>query len=466
MKRWICLILALAMVLALAACGEEDSGSSKKKDKDKGSSLSELFGKGEKATEPTADDPYTATEPLPEPVPEPVMPQLSVGFGRKNITPDYMVLLDGGDQEDRYAMGFLDYLFATCVALAVEDEAYLVYSLDLKQVPEDVAQVAKERISQRTGVPEENIILNATNTHSSIALSAQWDGRDEYLAMFYETLSGAATTAIMDMAPAQAYHNGVWAAGMAYNRHYLLSDGTYAGPGYGDFNNATILDQMREAELDLQLVRFERENKKDVVLLGFQALPDFNLRQNPDLISADYMGVVRMEIEQSGDSLVACFMGAGADQATYSMISGEGSFSADSNYRDYGKALALYAAEGLKNPVPVNDPTLKYLSQVEYCDTQTGDNSLCMELRTLAIGDLAFVFAPYEMYSVHGQYIEAESLYATTFVVTCSEGGFGVAPESAMYDIGAAEAVNSLFPQYTPENLAGAFVSMLREMSW
>ena len=79
MKKILSLVLATALLLTLAACGGSGSGDNGGKN-------------------------YTG---------------LQVGWGQVNITPDYMVGLTGyGNVDERMTSDYIDYLYATCIAIS------------------------------------------------------------------------------------------------------------------------------------------------------------------------------------------------------------------------------------------------------------------------------------------------------------------------------------------------------------
>ena len=82
-----------------------------------------------------------------------------------------------------------------------------------------------------------------------------------------------------------------------------------------------------------------------------------------------------------------------------------------------------------------------------------------------AIGDIAFVTAPYEMFDVNGMYIKENSPYETTFVMTMANGANSyIAAEYAFEGRGTYEVHNRLLIKGTAEELASTFVDMLNSL--
>jgi hypothetical protein len=87
-----------------------------------------------------------------------------------------------------------------------------------------------------------------------------------------------------------------------------------------------------------------------------------------------------------------------------------------------------------------------------------------MDLKTLAIGDVAFIFAPYEMFGSNGQQIKEGSPYAMTFVVTCSEKHEGYLPSTLGCELRCYEAQITKYAYGTAELLVAEYLDMLGEM--
>ena len=138
MKRFLCLTLAILLLLGLCACGGED-------------------GQGEKKDE-----------------------GLQAGFARISILPDNNgVEIAGGDASARLSDGYIDELAATCIAIREGEQTILLYTLDFITVDTNVL-AAQQDIAAATGVAPENILLNATHTHSGVSIRSTWDGVDAY----------------------------------------------------------------------------------------------------------------------------------------------------------------------------------------------------------------------------------------------------------------------------------------------
>lgn len=474
MKRFLCLALTLVLVLGLCACGESGQGSASK--------------------------------------------GLQAGFARESITPmGYTVCLQGGSYRDRVSTGMLDMLYLTCVAVSDGSQTYLIYTMDLKLGVGKFAPEARARIQAATGIPMENIYLNATHTHSGVAIRYEWDNAERYREDFYKAAVKTAQNAVKDLAPAQVSIGATQTNNMAWVRHYNMQDGTVCGANFGNTASGYV-GHTREADNELQLIRFSRtpaeedgKEKKDIVLASFPAHATFN--ESGTDISADFPGPFRDYVEQTAGVLCAYFIGSAGDQVPSSRIQGE-AFSKD--YREYGKELGRYAVEALptltaleggtelkalnsaytgathkENTDPtrvaqaeevkqtvnaygassqeVKDIVAKYgfSSRLDASWTVTRsrlEDTRTMEMKVFAIGNLSLVFAPYEMFGAQGEFIKENTPYDMTFIVTCSEGDNSYIPSTEAFDYNSYESQVSYFARGTAEAVATEYINLLTEL--
>ena len=446
MKKMIRLISVCAMLLGLAACGGNQGGGQQ-------------------------------TQPKEEAI-------LQVGFGRTNITPGFSVALQGGNYANRMSQGVLDTLYATCIAIKSGEETVLLYTIDIKLMTGGFVEPMKKAISQKTGIPENNIFLSATHTHSGPAVRYSWDGSARYLAEFNDNVVGAAELAIRDLAPASMLAGSTMTEGLNFVRHYVMSDGSVGGPNFGK-DGLLRMSHVRDADRELQLVRFERADKKDILMMGFGAHCTMNGQETDLLLSADYPAPTREHIENNNpDMLVAFFQGASGDQVPSSSV--EESF--DEQYREHGKKLGQYALDALDTLKPVEGEGIAFANQtMTYAtnkkDLDKTDNfngrfeekwiqtrkklppTRDMVLRAVTVGNLGFVFAPYEMFGEQGKYIKDNSPCDLTFIATCGEGNNSyVAASKGGFEYNSYEAQVCFYAEGVAEQAAKDFVDILTQL--
>ena len=93
---------------------------------------------------------------------------LKAGYAGLDVTPSYPTPLAGyGDSAQRYHTHVLDPLYAVCVALSDGESALLLFYLDQAALSLETCSLWRKELSERHGIPVENILLNVTHTHSA-----------------------------------------------------------------------------------------------------------------------------------------------------------------------------------------------------------------------------------------------------------------------------------------------------------
>ena len=479
MKKLLCILLAIVMVLGLCACG---------------------------ASEATTETTEAATAPQ-----EPA--GLKVGFGREVVMPQDIqgVHLNGTDTAGRVCTGFLDYLKVTCIALQDETGTQaLIFTMDMLGITSVVTDEMRPQVAKATGVPEENIMVCATHTHSAPAMIGDYKGASAYKTVFLSGALKAAQDAMADLSYAEASYGSTHTENHLFVRHYVHADGKItASSGITDINQ--IVGHPTEADEEMQIIRFTRpaEGKKDVIMMSWNSHPTFHGGVKDDMISADFPGPTRDYIEANGDYLVAYFTGDAGNQAPDSNIKEEAHHM---DYREFGESLGQICLDTLETLKPATGNTIQINSQVyaarankeklnmlsqaqEVIDIynregrdaanakaseyglyqflearaiirrQNSAATVDIPMSALAIGDnLSFVFAPYEMFTNHGHALRTETPYDITFVSSCSNGSHSYIPSQEAYDYGCYESYVATVAPGTGEELVDQYLQMLQSM--
>ena len=422
---------------------------------------------------------------------------LQAGFGRASITPDYPVHIQGGSWRTRISTGQIDTLYATCIAMQQDKDTVLLFTLDLKVATHAIVEKAKQAVSQAAGISEDYILMNATHTHSSPAIRYEWDGVERYREEFKDACVAAALEAIRDLSPAQIFAGSTQTEGLVFVRHYRMNDGTIAGSNFGKWASG-IREHIRPADPELQLVKLQRSDKKDILLMSFPCHGTFH--GNGNILSADFPSPTREHIESNSNCLVAFFQGASGDQVPSSRIEGLGI----DDYREHGQKLGQYALDALdtleekcQGPIrlisheftagtnkmnmdkleeakivgelvlkhgPISDEVKAAVRQYGFSSRIDAswtvirsklEDTKSMTLKTLIIGDMAFVLAPYEMFGQSGKALKERSAFKHTFLITLFEGSFNCC------DYNCYEFQCSYFAKGTAEDLIETYLEML-----
>lgn len=472
MKKLLCMLLTLAM-LALLGCGQSSQAPD--------------------ATGASGD-------------------AFMVGYAKRNITPEDPMPLGGyGNSASRISTGFLDYIYATC--LAMRDSAgntVVIFGMDMGGsggVMHDIRGI----VASELGIPDEHVIIAASHMHTFPDLTMKENSAiSRYIPLVRQSMIDCAKEAVADLAPAKAYTTTVETEGLNFVRRYELEGGIFVGYE-SDITESgkAIVGHETEVDKTMQLVKFDREEKTDIMLANFQVHPHRGAGSDSTLITADLVGVFRDEVKSELGYDVVYITGASGNVNPYSMITEE---NITKDYKEQGKALAKYAIQADDTYAPVEVGSIKAVAysfegKVEHSTDslatvatealnyykQTNSVAAMREkyhaqginspnhanqilnrassgltntfnIYALTIGDIGFAVAPYEMFDTNGMFIKENSPFKMTIITTCANGAYGYIPTKLAVEHGGYEPDNTRYAAGTAEELAQLYVQLLTEL--
>lgn len=233
------------------------------------------------------------------------MSKFKVGFSRVNITPPLGVEIRGYYKE-RICDGVLDEIEANTIAFEMGKTKVIMMSVDTISLYKQPVAEMIEKIMKATGLKEENIFLHATHIHSGPKIFAKDDEASEvekiYSANAIEKIVEGAVLALEDLKPAKMGYAVSKAEKVAFNRRYLMKDGSYkTNPGV---NNPDIEKSAGIVDERVNVIRFDREGAETVILANFGNHPDV---VGGNKITADWPGFTRRITEKVLDNVKCVF---------------------------------------------------------------------------------------------------------------------------------------------------------------
>ena len=236
------------------------------------------------------------------------MNKLFAGFGRVNATPMLGIPISGYYKE-RYAEGILDEIEINALALGCDDAKVVLLSIDHCGVPQYTMDMFRRHVSAMTGLPVEAILIHATHTHTgptlrddTICTEDKKPLMAQYKQLVTYKMADAAMAAIADMKPAKMGYAIGNAPNIAFVRRFRMKDGSCkTNPGV---NNPDILHPIGDVDERVNVLRFDQEGGKSLVLVNFGDHPD---TVGGNLISCDWPGFTRKFVEQAIDNTRCIF---------------------------------------------------------------------------------------------------------------------------------------------------------------
>ena len=449
--------------------------------------------------------------------------KLYAGFARADITPSMGIDITGYFLI-RKAEGVLDNLEVNAIALKLGKDTVLMLTIDNCGLKREFNEKIKEKITQKTGVPADAIFIHCTHTHTGpgySSLSADDPNAvkqmDDYMAFLYTRCADVASFAIEDLKPAKMGYAIGQAPDIAFIRRFRMKDGSIkTNPGV---NNPDIVAPIGDVDERVNVLRFEREGGKTIVLANFGDHPD---TVGGCKISGDWPTLTRHVFEKAIDNTQCIFFnGAQGDVNHVKVHPTSGDFNDmfndfDGCSRGYGHAkhmanvvagaiMQVYAKVNYVDvdeikylqkeyQIPSNKPDPKDLPLAhKYNDLHNAgkDDEIpfkAMMLTTvvaeaarmvrlenapdafpllfsaLKIGNVALFGIPGEPFTGVGRGVKLAEGYDLVLPCCLTNGSEGYYPMKDAYDEGGYEARSSNFKSGVAERIIDAGIEMLAEL--
>ena len=386
-----------------------------------------------------------------------------VGYAKADITPTDPVPLGGyGDEEERISIGFLEPLYATCVAFSdAEGERLLLISVDLSGCREEIFTPLREKIAEENGMPVSHVLFTGSHSHSSPHMGS---ASKAYVEQIKESMRLGAQAALADLAPATMETGFQRVDRINTNRHYLLTDGSYQGRAVGTLAKEKLVGHYDIADNLLQVVKFTREGERQpVVLVNWCGHPTGMKQENYYYASPNYVGALRTALEEKYGCLVSFVLSGSGNVNNGSQIASEIDYESG-DYKALGTLLAGYVGEVLDaklTPGKADDVIV-----VENLMQEPGKTGLMREvpLYAFSVGDWACVTAPFEIFDTNAVAVREASPFKMTFYASCANKGLGYLPTPPSFDWEITyEAEITQFPKGMAEKVQDALIGQLEE---
>lgn len=305
---------------------------------------------------------------------------LELGVGIADITPPVGYWRYGYPPVK--STGIKDPLYAKALVFKQGDEQGALLICNLLGIPRDLSRVVRENVSKETGIPFQNITVSATHTHTSPAITEEFqkfidnettgelgDSDSDEVSYFRDLISGM-TKAVTD-----AYENrkavkmisGIGQIpGISFNRRYLMTDGKVRfNPGR---LNPKIVAPAGPVDPDLHFVLFQPEDHP-TFNVSLTVFASHYVRGGTEF-SSDYPYFLEESLkEEFGENFVSVF-GLGPC-GNVNTVNVEDSMveNADIKVEKMGKTLGEVVRNAYKGK-KMSTPDFKVLSNVIYLPLQ------------------------------------------------------------------------------------------------
>lgn len=445
-----------------------------------------------------------------------------VGFARIDITPKEPIPLGGyGNPTKRISRATRDNLFLSCYALTDQNNTtVLLMNFDGIVCPFEFSDFAKEEICKLYGIPEENVHLAATHSHSTPDTRAGENAAvNKYNEDFKRSILLCAGEALNDRTPAKILVGEACGEGLNFVRHYKANppDGSefYFGDNMNDhlITSSDIVQKYSTHATKINntvyLLKFERENAKDLIIANWRAHATLTSGIQKFDLSADFPGETRKFVEENTDCFFTYFQGDCGNGNAKTRINDE---RITEDCTALSKILAERIIKGLGNLEPVKEENIKADKKVitvnvnhlqdslvdkakEVWDyfVSTGSRpkgnelgrkygfhsiyhaaavrrksgepqTLRLALNAFTIGNIAFITCPNEIFDTTITNVRNNCGYDRLFMFGYCDGNMGYVPTKQAFEYGCYEADNSSYAPGTAEQIGETFLQMLKDL--
>jgi hypothetical protein len=407
-----------------------------------------------------------------------------------------------------------------------------VVCLDLIALEAAHVQALRTSLAGAGGLPTEHILVACSHTHRAPFVSPRDAEDGEAITAYIDTVFRRLRQAMADaagaMQPAMVSAGATLAPGWAFNRRPIYAGGEVGTHGWAWADGFLGMEETPDEEIGVLVAR----GADGAVLGGLVDFSCHPTAMGHDPVySADYPGVLTAELEARHGGVFAFLIGAAGDTSTPDPTSRdpESGFGR-AHTLAMGRALAACADEAIAAARPLADDRIAMVSarlsiaqrratpeqvalarwylderphdldeltftrrlyghdytfadgkqvgnerhaqeMLRMWEWQQGPHARLveeMEVQAIALGDVALVALPVELFTAFGRQIKAASPFRQTFVVTLANGWHGYVPTLEAFARGGYEPRFAYPSRLAPEagdRLTEAALSLLRHLA-
>ncbi|MBE6712715.1 MAG: hypothetical protein E7580_04235 [Ruminococcaceae bacterium] len=392
----------------------------------------------------------------------------AVGSARAEVNPPLGTSLAGHGVENaksRLSTENWDELMLTCTALSDGEEVALIFTLDCSCIAAHICAPMFKLLEEKFGIPEKNVILQATHTHAGPVMYSRHEvfkKVGEYLdTVYHPALERVAEEAIRDLTPAELLIGKGKTSGLNFVRRYVSrEDGSFLGNWPDKGQDPSKIMHESEPDEEMQIIRFVRKGKKDVILVNWQCHPTSSGGSKKTNTSADWPGIVRNTVGEKEDALCVFHQGAAGNLIPYSAIAGEAGFPGDA-FREHGELISQTALDILKNKMTPAKAGKLIITKEQFPMKRKEGRDTTIPLTVIGCGDIAFATTPNESFCQNGKQVKEGSPFKMTFFCELTNDDRGYIPAEECFVNGGYEVRICPHGKGAGERIANELIYML-----
>ena len=423
-------------------------------------------------------------------------PAFQAGGAKSNITPELGVPLVGGWGSPQ-AEHIHDELWARCLVLDDGSTRLAFVIIDNLAAAREVFDNAKQRLTEKTGIPAGNMLMASTHTHSapsarpSNVLDPPGD-LSEYQQFVADRIVDGVRRAINNLEPARIGWGAGEAPGQVFNRRWFMDEDFDLTNPFGEVdqvrmnpprNHEALVEPAGPTDPEIAFLAVESADGRPIALLANYSL-HYVGGVPGNHVSADYFGVFAREIGRllkanaenppfvgimsngtSGDINNINFQAPSPRRQPYEQINRVASIAAGAVYKAYQTVefqdWAKLAGRKSELTLEVRKPDEATLERARAIlddpDAAPGDHpreqtyanrtiqmhespdEVDIWVQTVRVGDVGIAAIPFEVFVETGLEIKEKSPFEQAFTISFGNGGYGYLPTPQQHELGGYE---------------------------
>jgi hypothetical protein len=416
------------------------------------------------------------------------------GAAASNITPPLDQPIIGGWGSPP-AEHIHDELHARCLVLDDGETKLVFVIVDSLGLSREVFDAAKDDVHEKTGIPEKNMLMAATHTHSSISARGSSDGGgfSDYQSFVIRRIADGVRRALNNLEPARIGWGSAEEPTQVFNRRYFMKPATLTPNPFGGTDkvvmnpgrgNPNISKAAGPTDPEIAFFSVKSADGRPIALLANYSLHYVGPSAGA-VISADYFGVFADRIQEllGADRLSPPFVGILSNGTSgdinninwlkkpekrwgpYEKMTQVADLVARAVYRSYqnikyrdwvkldarGRELSLavrkptteqiaYARKILDKP---EDAPMYHKRQRVYANRvmalKDSPDDISVVVQALRVGDLGVCAIPFEVFVEIGLELKDKSPFKKTFTISHANGSNGYLPTPEQHELGGYE---------------------------
>lgn len=421
------------------------------------------------------------------------VPAPKVGAGTSVITP-FLDQPMAGYYYERFADGVHDDLKAKALVFDDGTTRVALVACDLVRMPKAAVDDARRRIEKQLRLPADHVMISATHSHTGPQTT------NDYVAFLAHRIADSVATAAGNLKPARLFATTEEEPSLPHNRRYLMKDGTtVTNPG---FLNASVVKPQGPIDPRVPVLYVESEG-------GAPLATWVNYAMHLDTvggtwISADYSHyLARLLARVKGPDMLTVFTIGSAGNINHWDIARPGPQRGFAEAQRIGEVLGAAVVKAYTHLTAVEHPYLRAasstvelpipsvseeeiaamrkilalppppnvdftLERVKAARTIAigglGGRPITTEVQVIAVGPVAFVGVPGELFVEFGLEIQRASPFPFTFIVELANDTIGYIPNRAAFEQGGYEPTSARMSPGGGELITAKAISLLKEL--